>query len=141
MLWVQRHVPCFFSGNVMGTEACPYCVLDVNLPRLCVFRKCYGYRDMSLPCPGCKLIKTLCFSGNVMGTEACPYSVLDVAQLLQTRYAFISGKMTYSCTPDNEDIRYLSWVRHSYLTHVILPRLSQLDCSLVVLELMHMDVM
>ena len=37
----------------MGTEACPYSVLDVNLSRLC-------------------------FSGNVMGTEACPYSVLDV---------------------------------------------------------------
>ena len=37
----------------MGKEACPYCVLDVNLSRLC-------------------------FSGNVMGTEASPYSVLDV---------------------------------------------------------------
>ena len=26
-----------------------------------------------------------------MGTETCPYSVLDVAQLLQSRYAYISG--------------------------------------------------
>ena len=28
----------------------------------------------------------------------------------------------------------LPWVRKSYLTHVILPRLSRVDCSLVVLE-------
>jgi len=26
-----------------------------------------------------------------MGMEACPYSVLDVAQLLQAKFAFISG--------------------------------------------------
>ena len=34
----------------------------------------------------------------------------------------------------------LAWVRNSYLTHVILSRLSREDCSLVVLELMHMVV-
>ena len=34
----------------------------------------------------------------------------------------------------------LSCVRNSYLTHVILPRLSWEDCSLVVLELTHMVV-
>ena len=28
-----------FSGNVMGTEACPYRVLEVNLSRLCVFQE------------------------------------------------------------------------------------------------------
>ena len=36
----------------------------------------------------------------------------------------------------NSDI--LSWVRNSNLTHIILPRLSLEDCSLVVLELPHM---
>ena len=30
---------------------------------------------------------------------------------------------------------FLSWVRNSYLTHVILPKLSREDCSLVVLKL------
>ena len=41
ILWVQRHMflQCHgckliktlcFSGNVMGKEACPYCVLDVK---------------------------------------------------------------------------------------------------------------
>ena len=33
-----------------------------------------------------------------------------------------------------------AWVRNSNLTHVILPRLSLVDCSLVVLELIHMIV-
>ena len=28
-----------FSGNVMGTETCPYRVLDVNLSRLCAFQE------------------------------------------------------------------------------------------------------
>ena len=35
---------------------------------------------------------------------------------------------------------FLSWVRNSYLTHVILPRLSRQDCSLVVLKLKPMVV-
>ena len=35
----------------------------------------------------------------------------------------------------------LSWDRKSYLTHVILPRLSCKGCTLVVLELTHMVVM
>ena len=34
----------------------------------------------------------------------------------------------------------LAWIRNSNLSHVILPRLSQEDCSLVVLELTHMVV-
>ena len=34
----------------------------------------------------------------------------------------------------------LSWVRNSYLTNVILLRLSHEGCTLVVLELMHMVV-
>ena len=38
----------------MGTEACHYTVLDVNLSRLCVFQEML-----------------------FIGREACPYSVLD----------------------------------------------------------------
>ena len=32
----------------------------------------------------------------------------------------------------------LAWVRNSYLTYVILPRLSHVCCSFIVLELRHM---
>ena len=36
--------------------------------------------------------------------------------------------------------KILPWDRNSYLTHVILPRLSCEGCKLVVLELMHMVI-
>lgn len=34
-------------------------------------------------------------SDNAMGEQVCPYKVLDVAQLLQARYAFISGRINH----------------------------------------------
>ncbi|KAH3806394.1 hypothetical protein DPMN_134715, partial [Dreissena polymorpha] len=38
-------------------------------------------------------------SGDGMGMETCPYSVLDVAQLLQTKFAFISGAKAKNGAP------------------------------------------
>ena len=56
-----------------------------------------------------------------MGTESvCPYSVLDVAQLLQTKYAYISGGyrvcVSLQCllcgtTPPDQICLYIRWVR------------------------------
>ena len=45
----------------------------------------------------------------------------------------------YSCTTDKNIFDFIL-VRNSYLTHVIIPRLSREGCSLVVLKLMHMVV-
>jgi hypothetical protein len=41
------------------------------------------------------LIKFLVISGDEMGEALCPYSVLDVAPLLQSKFAFVSGKILY----------------------------------------------
>ena len=49
----------------------------------------------------------------------------------------LTDEKRFSCKPDTN---ILSWDRKSYLTHVILPRLSHEDCTLVVLELTHMVV-
>ncbi|XP_052783921.1 guanine nucleotide exchange factor DBS-like isoform X3 [Mya arenaria] len=38
-------------------------------------------------------------AGDGMGMETCPYSVLDVAQLLQTKFAFISGAKAQNGAP------------------------------------------
>ena len=59
-------------------------------------------------------------SGNVGLNPALPHTFVEIILAHQIRISDI-----------------LSWDRKSYLTHVILPRLSREGCTLVVLERRH----
>ena len=45
------------------------------------------------------LVYTLVFADYVMGEAGCTLTILDVADLLQTKYAYVSGKPTARHSP------------------------------------------
>ena len=78
------------------------------------------------------------WSGLIMFASGWNQHVTFSGQNIKSRIRVKSEKRIF-CTPDT-DIWDLTLDRKSYLTHVILPRLSHEACTLVVLELTHMVV-